>query len=98
MRLAQVLGDVVAEIRHPDLRGFKLLWVQEVDPHGNATGRKELAIDRVDAGVGDRVLVLDEGNSAAQTLGRPRGAIRTLVVGVVDEVDLGDGALPPSET
>jgi ethanolamine utilization protein EutN len=96
MRLARVLGDVVAEIRHPDLSGFKLLWVQEVDPLGRATGRKELAIDRVDAGVGDHVLVLDEGNSAAQILGRSRGAIRTLVVGVVDEVDLGKGSIPAS--
>jgi ethanolamine utilization protein EutN len=90
MRIARVLGDIVAEIRHPHLRGFKLLWVEEIDPRGCSKGRKELAIDRVDAGPGDRVLILDEGNSAAQVLGRPRGAIRTLVVGVVDAVEPGD--------
>ncbi|MBD3335447.1 MAG: hypothetical protein GF355_08010 [Candidatus Eisenbacteria bacterium] len=87
VRLARVLGDLVAEIRHPHLDGFKLLWVAEVDPSGRATGRRELALDRVDAGAGDHVLVLDEGNSAAQILGRPRGAIRTLIVGVVDDVE-----------
>lgn len=91
MRLARVLGDIVAEIRHPHLRGFKLLWVQEIDAWGRPADRKELALDRVDAGVGDRVLILDEGNSAAQVLGRPRGAVRTLVVGVVDAVEPMDG-------
>jgi ethanolamine utilization protein EutN len=87
MRLARVLGEVVAEIRHPHLEGFKLLWVEELDLEGRGTGRKMLALDRVDAGRGDRVLVLDEGNSAAQILGRPRGAVRTLIVGVVDAVE-----------
>jgi ethanolamine utilization protein EutN len=87
MRLGRVLGDVVAETRHPDLRAMKLLWVGEIDLSGRLTGRKELAVDQVDAGFGDRVLILDEGNSAAQVLQRPRGAIRTLIVGVVDEVD-----------
>ena len=46
-----------------------------------------LAVDVVDAGVGDRVLVVDEGNSAAQVLRRPRGAIRTVVVGVIDDIE-----------
>jgi microcompartment protein CcmK/EutM len=91
MRLGRVLGPLVAEIRHPDLRGMKLLWVEEIDAAGAATGRRELAIDRVDAGPGDRVLVLDEGNSAAQVLQRPRGAVRTVIVGVVDHVERSDG-------
>lgn len=98
MRLGRVLGSLVAEIRHADLRGMKLLWVEEIDAGGAATGRRELAVDRVDAGPGDRVLVLDEGNSAAQVLQRSRGAIRTVIVGVVDHVERtvaggeGDGA------
>jgi ethanolamine utilization protein EutN len=45
-----------------------------------------IAVDSVDAGVGDRVLVADEGNTAAQVLGMPRGPVRTIIVGVVDEV------------
>jgi microcompartment protein CcmK/EutM len=43
----------------------------------------------VDAGPGDLVLVLDEGNGAAQVLQRARGAVRTVIVGVVDEVSGG---------
>jgi ethanolamine utilization protein EutN len=60
--------------------------VQPLTGDGAPVGRPAIAVDSVDAGVGDHVLVVDEGNSAAQVLQRPRGPIRTVVVGVVDEV------------
>ena len=53
-------------------------------PEGERTGRVAIAVDCVQAGPGDLVLVADEGNSAAQVLARPRGAVRTVIVGVVD--------------
>ncbi|MBU1700131.1 MAG: EutN/CcmL family microcompartment protein [Candidatus Eisenbacteria bacterium] len=87
MRTGLVLGNLVAEIRHPDLAGLKLLWVEGLDIDGRATGKRELAVDCVDAGAGDRVLIFDEGNGAAQILKRSRGAIRTLIVGVVDAME-----------
>jgi len=80
-----VLGEVVATIKHDDLAARKLLLVQPVAVDGSATGKVTIAVDAVDAGPGDLVLVADEGNGAAQVLQRPRGAIRTVVVGVVDE-------------
>jgi ethanolamine utilization protein EutN len=83
---ARVVGEVVATVKHADLNAQKLLLVQPVDPDGRPKGQPMLAVDVVDAGVGDRVLVVDEGNSAAQVLRRPRGAIRTVVVGVIDEI------------
>ena len=86
MFLARVVGDVVATIKHPALEQRKLLLVQPLTGDGAPVGRPAIAVDSVDAGVGDRVLVVDEGNSAAQVLQRPRGPIRTVVVGVVDEV------------
>jgi ethanolamine utilization protein EutN len=86
MYLAQVVGHVVATIKHGELHQRKLLLVQPVDSEGQAHGARVIAVDAVDAGVGDRVLVVDEGNSAAQVLERPRGPVRTVVVGVVDEV------------
>jgi ethanolamine utilization protein EutN len=86
MFLARVIGDVVATIKHPALAQRKLLLVQPLTGDGAPTGRPTIAVDSVDAGVGDHVLVADEGNSAAQVLQRPRGPIRTVVVGVVDEV------------
>ena len=89
MFLGRVVGDVVATIKHPALKNRKLLLVQPLTGDGTPTGRPTIAVDSVDAGVGDHVLVVDEGNSAAQVLGRPRGPVRTVVVGVVDEVATG---------
>lgn len=86
MFLARVVGDVVATIKHPALAQRKLLLVQPLTGDGAPTGRPAIAVDSVDAGVGDHVLVLDEGNGAAQVLEGPRGPVRTVVVGVVDEV------------
>ncbi len=86
MFLARVVGDVVATVKHAELERRKLLLVQPLDGEGAPVGRPAIAVDAVDAGVGDHVLVLDEGNGAAQVLRRPRGPVRTVVVGVVDEV------------
>ncbi len=86
MVLAKVVGEVVATVKHPHLAAQKLLLVHVVTPEGGATGRVMIAVDTVQAGEGDMVLVNDEGNGAAQVLRRPRGAVRTVIVGVVDEV------------
>ena len=86
MFLGRVVGDVVATIKHRALANRKLLLVQPLTGDGQPAGRPSIAVDSVDAGVGDHVLVVDEGNSASQVLERPRGPIRTVVVGVVDEV------------
>jgi microcompartment protein CcmK/EutM len=87
MFLGRVVGDVVATIKHSALQNRKLLLVQPLSGDGQPTGRPTIAVDAVDAGVGDHVLVVDEGNSAAQVLAERRGPVRTVVVGVVDEVD-----------
>jgi ethanolamine utilization protein EutN len=86
MFTARVVGEVVATIKHPDLAARKLLLVQPLTPDGTPTGSHQIAVDAADAGVNDLVLVADEGNGAAQVLRRPRGAIRTVIVGVVDHV------------
>ena len=87
MFTARVVGEVVATTKHEDLARQKLLLVQPVDPAGVPRGAPVIAVDAADAGPGDWVLVADEGNSAAQVLRRPRGAIRTVVVGIVDDVE-----------
>jgi microcompartment protein CcmK/EutM len=89
MFTARVVGDVVATIKHQDLHAEKLLLVQPVDASGAARGKVALAVDRAQAGPGDWVLVADEGNAASQVLGKPRGAIRTVIVGIVDAVEKG---------
>ncbi|MGQ9489736.1 MAG: EutN/CcmL family microcompartment protein [Anaerolineae bacterium] len=94
MYIAQVTGTVVATIKHPVFSRHKLLLVQRLDLAGQPTAKYDIAVDVVQAGVGDRVLVLDEGNSARQVLNvEPWGPVRAVVVGVVDEVDLPRGVL-----
>ncbi len=94
MFLARVIGEVVATIKHGDLAGRKLLLVQPVTPADVPTGKPAIAVDATDAGPGDRVLVADEGNMAAQVLKSARGPVRTVIVGVVDSVESGEAAGP----
>jgi ethanolamine utilization protein EutN len=86
MFLARVTGTVVATIKHAHLHSRKLLLVRPEPTPGRPQPPSVIAVDTVDAGLGDRVLVADEGNTAAQVLGMPRGPVRTVIVGVVDEV------------
>lgn len=89
MKIARVVGNVLATIKHPALHAQRLLLVDDEGADGALSRRPRLALDVVDAGEGDRVLVLDEGNGAAQVFGRERGPVRTVVVGVIDEVETG---------
>ena len=88
MFLAEVLGTVVSPVQHPVLEGQRLLLVRPVDPDGAPAGTARVAIDRSRAGEGDRVLVVDEGNAGRQLLSAPEGPVKTIVVGVVDYVEL----------
>jgi ethanolamine utilization protein EutN len=88
MILGRVVGEVVATQKHPSHQGRKLLLVQPVNPDDSARGETVLAIDAVDAGVGDRVLVVQEGYAAMSAAGRLNAPIDMTIVGVVDAVDL----------
>jgi len=90
--LAEVVGSVVSPVQHPVLEGERLLLLSVLAPDGSPGGRTRVAIDRASAGVGDRVLVVDEGNSARGVLQRPDAPVKTVIVAVVDFVELG-GAL-----
>jgi microcompartment protein CcmK/EutM len=92
MFLAEVLGTVVSPVQHPVLDGERLLLLRVLKPDGSAAGKTRIALDRAGAGVGERVLVIDEGNSGRQLVGRPDAPVKTVIVGVVDYVEL-DGAL-----
>jgi len=88
MRLCRVLGNVVATVKHPVYIGQKLLIVQQVDGEGRDVGTSFLAVDTVQAGPGDQVLVMSEGNGVRQILQiGDRVPIRSLIVGIVDRVD-----------
>ena len=86
MYIGKVIGTVVATIKIDHLDKRKLLLVDMLDLKGEETGYYDIAVDVVQAGPGDTVLVIDEGNGARQVLGLDPGAIRAVIVGIVDEV------------
>jgi ethanolamine utilization protein EutN len=86
--IARVIGEVVSTIEHPTLRDKKLLVIERLTEHGEPTGNSQLAVDSVDAGEGDVVLVLDEGGSAGLVTGLDNPPIRTVIVGVIDSIDI----------
>lgn len=89
MYIGRVRGTVVATIKNEIYQGRKLLVVDKLDLDGKSTSKYDICVDVVQAGVGDLVLVLDEGNSARQIVDRePDGAIRAVIVGIVDEIHL----------
>ena len=88
MYIGKVIGTVVSTIKIDHLDSHKLLIVDQLDLKGAETGDYDIAVDVAQAGVGDTVLVIDEGNGARQILGIDPGAVRAVIVGVVDEVNL----------
>ncbi|MBL8605013.1 MAG: hypothetical protein JNK72_24000 [Myxococcales bacterium] len=88
MKLAKVVGTVVATVHHPDYDRQTVLLCEPVDGAGRVTGEAFVAVDRAQAGVGDTVLVNAEGTGARQMFGLKAAdklAIQDVIVGVVDD-------------
>ena len=89
MTLARVVASVVSTEKHPHYKGRKILAVQPLDGELRPKGKSLLAVDGVQAGVGDLVLVVDEGGSARLAVGDEKAVtIRTAICGIVDRVDI----------
>lgn len=88
MILARVTGTVVATRKNKALEGFRLLLVHPIDLSGRLIGTSFIAVDVVDAGVGDRVLVLDDGGSARIVIPNEKLPLKHVVMGVVDELEV----------
>ncbi len=88
MLIARVVGDLVATRKHPSHEGLKLMLVQPLELDGSNRGDALVAVDSVDAGIGDRVLVAVEGFCAFTSVGRPMTPIDAAILGVIDEIDL----------
>ena len=88
MVIGRVIGHIVATQKHASHTGRKALLVQPVNLDGSSRGEAVVALDAVDAGVGDCVLLVMEGFSAMTSVGRPESPIDMAVVGVIDRVDL----------
>ena len=88
MILARVIGNVTASVKHPAYQGHKVLIVQPIDETGKDFGDSFLALDSVQAGPGDAVLVAREGNCAREILGTKDDPFHSVILGIVDKVDI----------
>jgi ethanolamine utilization protein EutN len=91
MLIARVVGELTATQKHPSHEGLKLLLVQPLNLDGTDRGDAVVAVDAVDAGVGDKVLLATEGFSAMTSVGRPNSPIDMSVIGFIDHIELVDG-------
>ena len=90
MIIGTVKGDIVSTINHPFYTGKKLLVVEKEDFSGKPAGYLVAIDGGVGAGVGERVLIVDEGNSARQIVADPNAPLRSVIVGVIDRIDTED--------
>jgi len=89
MTLCRVVGNVVNTVKHPVLTDHKLMVCKPLDPvSGAPRGSRVVALDTVQAGIGDMVLVIDEGNAARKILDDATAPVRTVIAAIVDRVDL----------
>jgi microcompartment protein CcmK/EutM len=89
MILGKIVGTVVATRKDPRLVSSKLLVVRQMDPRGKAENNYLVAVDTVDAGVGETVLIVS-GSSARMALGLKDCPVDAAVVGIIDTVDLSE--------
>jgi ethanolamine utilization protein EutN len=92
MIIGRVIGQVVATQKDPSHAGGKILRVQPLDAEGRDAGEALVALDAVDAGVGDRVLVTQDGWSASWAVRRPGSTLDAAVIGVIDAIETSEPA------
>lgn len=90
MIIGRVAGAIHSTINHPFYDNRRLLLVDRLDLRGEPTGQYLIAVDSVDAGAGETVLVIDEGNSARQVVGDDMAPLRSIIIGIIDAVTVVD--------
>lgn len=88
MILCKVIGTLVATQKNEHLRDKKMLIVQPVDLDGKLIGKDLVALDSMDAGVGDTVLIIQEGQGATQVMKNKKLPVHSVIVAVVDGFDV----------
>jgi len=84
MKIGRVTGTVVSTIKYEDYRGFKLLKVRPIDLAGAFAGEEVVALDAANAGIGDTVLINNDGGSAQMVMGDKKLIASVTICGVVD--------------
>ena len=89
MILAKIIGNVVSTVTETGYESRKIMIVQPIDPSGMPKGKSFLAVDAVQAGTGDTVLVIEEGGSARMILDEPETfTIKAVIAGIVDHITM----------
>ena len=88
MIIGKITGTIYSTINHKFYDGKKMMIVDKIDADGNPTGKYVIAVDTVEAGIGETVLVVDEGNSARQIIKENDAPIRSIIVGIIDDICL----------
>ena len=88
MIIARVIGNVVATQKQASHEGKKILLIQPLDLDDQPMGDVVVALDAVGAGIGDRVLAVQEGFSAMTSVGHVESPIDAAVIGVIDVVEI----------
>ncbi|MCL4549141.1 MAG: EutN/CcmL family microcompartment protein [Bacteroidetes bacterium] len=91
MFLAKIKGNIVSTPKNKYLIGHKLLLAHQIDYSGKFVGKKDVvALDLVDAGIGDNVIVVQEGDAVQQILGHSNAPVNTMIIAVVDNIELNE--------
>lgn len=84
MIIGEVIGNIVSTQKLKDFEGTKLLLIQPLNLDSTAKGKTVLAIDNIGAGVGEKVLIVQEGRSAMHLLGKGKSPVEAAVIGIID--------------
>lgn len=88
MLIGRVIGEVVATQKHSSHEAMKILVVAPLTLEGKERGQPFVALDTVDAGIGDRVLLATDGWAAMTAVGRLNSPIDAAILGVIDEIEI----------
>jgi len=84
MQFAKVVGRATATVKHPTLKGWRMLLVQPLDARGGSDGAPQLVIDHLGGRLGDTVIISSDGKTARELVGADTTPARWHVMGIVD--------------
>ncbi len=90
MFIARIDGSITSTVKHRSLRGFRLLVSQRLDTNGKEVGEPLVVLDTLGAGIGTQVIVSSDGELARTLVSDNATPSRMVVVGIVDEVGIGN--------
>jgi microcompartment protein CcmK/EutM len=91
MFFAKVTGNIVSTAKNKFLVGHKLLLIHPTNSDGTLAGKRDfIAIDMVDSGIGDTVIVVQEGDAIQQIVGHNNAPVNTMIIAVVDNFEINE--------